>query len=160
MILFNNSTKYDNINNRANYARVKSLLNEIKKNKNFELQILLGASAILSRFGELGFYVKNGCLGFSPDILNPSEFITETQSFDYYDVKGQKQNIPVSPGSLAFTICQVPIVYKSGAELGIIVEFNDGGTKNLKGKELDYETTQFIFKRLDKVKMIVVNVNK
>ena len=115
---------------------------------------------ILSRFGELGFYVKNGCLGFSPDILNPSEFITETQSFDYYDVKGQKQNIPVSPGSLAFTICQVPIVYKSGAELGIIVEFNDGGTKNLKGKELDYETTQFIFKRLDKVKMIVVNVNK
>ena len=115
---------------------------------------------ILSRFGELGFYVKNGCLGFSPDILNPSEFITKTQSFDYYDVKGQKQNIPVSAGSLVFTICQVPIVYKSGAELGIIVEFNDGGTKNLKGKELDYETTQFIFKRLDKVKMIVVNVNK
>ena len=115
---------------------------------------------ILSRFGELGFYVKNGCLGFSPDILNPSEFITKTQSFDYYDVKGQKQNIPVSAGSLVFTICQVPIVYKSGAELGIIIEFNDGGTKNLKGKELDYETTQFIFKRLDKVKMIVVNVNK
>jgi hypothetical protein len=115
---------------------------------------------ILSRFGELGFYVKNGCLGFSPDILNPSEFITKTQSFYYYDVKGQKQNIPVSTGSLVFTICQVPIVYKSGAELGIIVEFNDGGTKNLKGKELDYETTQFIFKRLDKVKMIIVNVNK
>ena len=115
---------------------------------------------ILSRFGELGFYVKNGCLGFSPDILNPSEFITKTQSFDYYDVKGQKQNIAVSAGSLVFTICQVPIVYKSGAELGIIVEFNDGGTKNLKGKELDYETTRFIFKRLDKVKMIVVNVNK
>ena len=115
---------------------------------------------ILSRFGELGFYVKNGCLGFSPDILNPSEFITKTQSFDYYDVKGQKQNIPVSAGSLVFTICQVPIVYKSGAELGIIIEFNDGGTKNLKGKELDYETTQFIFKRLDKVKMVVVNVNK
>jgi hypothetical protein len=115
---------------------------------------------ILSRFGELGFYVKNGCLGFSPDILNPSEFITKTQSFDYYDVKGQKQNIPVSAGSLVFTICQVPIVYRSGAELGIIIEFNDGGTKNLKGKELDYETTQFIFKRLDKVKMIVVNVNK
>ena len=115
---------------------------------------------ILSRFGELGFYVKNGCLGFSPDILNPSEFITKTQSFDYYDVKGQKQNIPVSAGSLVFTICQVPIVYSSGTELGIIVEFNDGGTKHLKGKELDYETTQFIFKRLDKVKMIVVNVNK
>jgi|TARA_B110000483_G_C18175514_1_gene534947 UDP-hydrolysing UDP-N-acetyl-D-glucosamine 2-epimerase len=46
------------INNRANYARVKSLLSEIKKNKNFELQILLGASAILSRFGELNNILK------------------------------------------------------------------------------------------------------
>ena len=41
------------INNRANYARIKSLLVEIQKDKNFELGIILGASAILSRFGEL-----------------------------------------------------------------------------------------------------------
>tara|TARA_B100000989_G_scaffold145077_1_gene108127 strand:- start:49924 stop:51093 length:1170 start_codon:yes stop_codon:yes gene_type:complete len=46
------------INNRANYARVKSLLIEIKRNKKFELQILLGASAILSRFGELDRILK------------------------------------------------------------------------------------------------------
>ncbi len=46
------------INNRANYARVKSLLYEIKKSKNFELKILLGASAVLSRFGELDKILK------------------------------------------------------------------------------------------------------
>ncbi len=46
------------INNRANYARIKTLLLEIKKNKNFELQILLGASAILGRFGELDNILK------------------------------------------------------------------------------------------------------
>ena len=46
------------INNRANYARVKTLLLEIKKNKNFELKIVLGASAILSRFGELDNILK------------------------------------------------------------------------------------------------------
>ncbi len=46
------------INNRANYARIKTLLLEIKKNKKFELQILLGASAILSRFGELDNILK------------------------------------------------------------------------------------------------------
>ena len=46
------------INNRANYARIKTLLLEIKKNKKFELQILLGASAILSRFGELDHILK------------------------------------------------------------------------------------------------------
>ncbi len=46
------------INNRANYARIKTLLNEIRKNKNFELQILLGASAILSRFGQLDHILR------------------------------------------------------------------------------------------------------
>ena len=46
------------INNRANYARVKTLLLEIKKNKNFELKIILGASAILGRFGELDNILK------------------------------------------------------------------------------------------------------
>ena len=53
------------INNRANYARIKTLLNEIKKNKNFELQILLGASAILSRFGQLDHILrKDGFYNF------------------------------------------------------------------------------------------------
>jgi hypothetical protein len=115
---------------------------------------------ILSRFGELGFYVKNGCLGFSPDILKPSEFLSETQSFDYYNVRGEKQNISISPGSLVFTICQVPVVYKLGSELGISVEFTDGKTNNIKGKVLNYEITQTIFKRSDKVEKIIVHLNK
>ncbi len=115
---------------------------------------------ILSRFGELGFYVKNGCLGFSPDILKPSEFLSETQSFHFYNVRGEKQNISISPGSLVFTICQVPVVYKLGSELGISVEYTDGKTNNIKGKVLDYETTQTIFKRSNKVEKIIVHVNK
>jgi hypothetical protein len=115
---------------------------------------------ILSRFGELGFYVNNGCLGFSPDILKPSEFLSETQSFDYYNVRGEKQNISVNPGSLVFTICQVPVVYKIGSEPGISVKLTDGSAHNIKGKILDHETTQTIFKRSDRVEMIIVHVNK
>jgi UDP-N-acetylglucosamine 2-epimerase len=49
------------INNRANYARIKSLLIEIKKSSKFELQILLGASALLTRFGMLDkILIKDG----------------------------------------------------------------------------------------------------
>ena len=49
------------INNRANYARIKSALIAIKKNKKLELQIVLGSSAILDRYGSVftfwrGFY--------------------------------------------------------------------------------------------------------
>ena len=46
------------INNRANYARIKSVLVEIKKNKKLDLQIVLGSSAILQRYGEVSEIIK------------------------------------------------------------------------------------------------------
>ena len=46
------------INNRANYARIKTLLFKIKRNPNLDLQLLIGASAILSRFGEVDKIIK------------------------------------------------------------------------------------------------------
>lgn len=39
------------INNRANYARCKSLLVELKKDKRFELSIIAGASTLLDKYG-------------------------------------------------------------------------------------------------------------
>ena len=47
------------VNNRANYARIKSLLIEIDKIKKFDLNILLGASAILTRFGNVDKIIKS-----------------------------------------------------------------------------------------------------
>ena len=35
------------INNRANYARIKSVIENLKKKKNVDLKIILGVSAIL-----------------------------------------------------------------------------------------------------------------
>ncbi len=41
------------VNSRANYARIKTLLYKIKKSKKLKLQLILGASGALSRFGDL-----------------------------------------------------------------------------------------------------------
>ena len=41
------------VNSRANYARIKSLIHQIKKNKRFDLQIVLGSSAILDIYGDV-----------------------------------------------------------------------------------------------------------
>ena len=41
------------VNSRANYARIKSLLVAIKKSKKLELQLILGASSIIDRFGNI-----------------------------------------------------------------------------------------------------------
>jgi UDP-hydrolysing UDP-N-acetyl-D-glucosamine 2-epimerase len=54
-VILNNKTKKICVvvNSRANYARVKSLLTEIIKNKKLKLILVLGASATLYRFGEV-----------------------------------------------------------------------------------------------------------
>lgn len=41
------------VNSRANYARIKSLLTAIKKSKKLELQLILGASSLMDRFGSI-----------------------------------------------------------------------------------------------------------
>ena len=46
------------INNRANYARIKSVLIAIKKNNKLELQIVLGSSAVLTRYGAVSDIIK------------------------------------------------------------------------------------------------------
>ena len=46
------------INNRANYARIKSALFAMKKNNKIELQIILGSSAILDRYGAVSNIIK------------------------------------------------------------------------------------------------------
>jgi UDP-hydrolysing UDP-N-acetyl-D-glucosamine 2-epimerase len=55
------------ISNRANYSSIKSVMLEIKRNPKLELQLILGSSAILDRFGS----VKNDIIkdGFKPDFL-------------------------------------------------------------------------------------------
>jgi UDP-hydrolysing UDP-N-acetyl-D-glucosamine 2-epimerase len=54
---------------RANYARIKSVLKELKKIKKINLQIILGGSAVLDRFGNL------------EDILKKDKFKVNERSF-------------------------------------------------------------------------------
>ena len=53
------------INNRANYARIKSVLTGIKNHKNLQLQLILESSAILPRYGEVNRIIKKE--GFKVD---------------------------------------------------------------------------------------------
>lgn len=52
------------VNSRANYARIKSLLLEIKKSRKLKLQLVVGASALLYRFGKVIDIIRKD--GFSP----------------------------------------------------------------------------------------------
>ena len=64
---------------------------------------------ILSRFGELGVYVKDGVLGFKPTILRKEEFLNEPKTFTYTDVNQQRRMLQLSKDSLSFTYCQTEL---------------------------------------------------
>ena len=55
------------IHNRANYARIKSVMNAIKKRENLKLQVILGSSSILSRFGNVRKIIESD--GFEIDAI-------------------------------------------------------------------------------------------
>ena len=71
---------------------------------------------ILSRFGELGLRVREASLYFDLSLLRRNEFPAEPGSFRYLDVRGHWQELELPKNSLAFTWCQVPVVYQLSNE--------------------------------------------
>ncbi len=101
----------------------------------------------LSRFGELGIIVHDGKIRFNMALLKKDEFLQTAQTFEYYDIQNQKHQLPLEPGMLAFTICQVPIVLVQAAEDKILISKNDGSEIEVKGLELDAASSKSIFAR-------------
>lgn len=113
---------------------------------------------LLSRFGELGVVVKKGSLCFAPYLLKREEFMASPQQFEYLDRQAEKKKLSLPAKSLAFTCCQVPIVYKLGDKAGIVVHFKDGRSAELEEQCLDGKTSQEVFERTGEVVKITVQI--
>ena len=82
---------------------------------------------ILTRFGELGVRIQEGLVGFDPVLLRRSEFLTQPGTYRCFDLAGASQAIEVPAGTLAFTYCQVPVVYSlSRGDAWVRVTMDDG----------------------------------
>ena len=68
--------------------------------------------AILTRFGELGVAVDDGCLTFGPQLLHPAEFFPTGTSFRYYNAAGEACRWDLPSDSLGFTLFDIPIAYQ------------------------------------------------
>jgi hypothetical protein len=102
---------------------------------------------ILSRMGELGVKVVDGCLQFQPTLLRRSEFLLESRTFDYVNLKGEPQQLALPAGSLAFTYCQVPVVYHLSQEDALTVHRHEGAPIQRAQPTLDLATSQALFRR-------------
>ena len=111
---------------------------------------------LLCRFGELGVRVSEGQLHFDRALLNPDEFLAEAAHFDYIDVNQQWQSLALPAGSLAYTICQVPVVQKRGDSPSIEVHMADGSIQNIVGLTLDQALSRTIFRRTHEVTQLTV----
>ncbi|WP_415181154.1 hypothetical protein, partial [Nonlabens sp.] len=115
---------------------------------------------ILSRFGELGIVVFDGVLSFKPSLLRKQEFLAKDQGFNYIDVGRNKQTLPVSAGSLAFTYCQVPVIYTKSLQESVLVVFKDGEEKTFEQLKLDKTTSEKLFQRTGEINHIIVKLIK
>jgi hypothetical protein len=113
---------------------------------------------ILSRFGELGIFVKNGCLEFNPCLLRKDEFLKEAKSFDYVAVDFQHQSLKLKENTLAFTYCQIPVIYKISNQKTIEVHYKDGNSTTAASLMLDHETSQQVFGRTGTINHIEVHI--
>ena len=113
---------------------------------------------ILSRFGELGIFVKNGCLEFNPCLLRKDEFLKEAKSFDYVTVDFQHQSLELHENTLAFTYCQIPVIYKTATQKTIEVHYKDGSSTKAESLLLDKERSLQVFGRTGTINHIEVHI--
>ena len=114
---------------------------------------------VISRFGELGVFVKYGKLYFNPCLLRKEEFISKETTFEYLSLFNGSQNIVIPVNSLAFTYCQVPIIYHISDKNWMEITFKDGTSCQIDSLVVDQKTSEKIFKRTGDVVQIKAHVN-
>ena len=115
---------------------------------------------VLSRFGELGLRVADGAVRFDPRLLRAREFSSVARRFRFLDVDGQWQELTVPASGLAFTWCQVPIVYRLRAEgrPALVITRPDGRTEDLPQLSLPAELSAEIFRRSGEIRQISLDI--
>jgi hypothetical protein len=114
---------------------------------------------ILCRWGELGIRVIDGRIAIDPVLLRSSEFGSRARTFDYIDLDGTLQTIDVEPGSLAFTYCQTPFVYRRSPSAAIRIVRKDGSIASMEGRTIDRATSAAIFMRTGAISRVEVELS-
>ncbi|MCM2302666.1 MAG: hypothetical protein NDI80_08585 [Flavobacteriaceae bacterium] len=113
---------------------------------------------ILTRMAELGVFVENGCIHFNPSLLRKNEFLSDDSEFSFYDIQNNHIKLSLPKGSLAFTYCQIPIIYKKSDYSGIAIYFDKDTPIIEENLVLNQTISKSIFERSGVVKKIEVAI--
>ena len=113
---------------------------------------------IITRMGELGCTINNGNLIFNPKLLKTSEFLTKSATFSYVNINQKMCEFDLSQNQLAFTYCQVPIVYElKDIKQRISILYTDNEIEIINGDSINKEISSEIFSRSGKIKEVKVS---
>lgn len=111
---------------------------------------------VISRLFELGIQVKNGELNFNTSLINPEEIFSANSEFEFFTLKGEPLTLQLKKAQLAFTFCQVPIIYTVSKENKIVISFENGNSEIIDGHNIGKEHSYQIFKRNGTIKRLDV----
>ncbi len=116
---------------------------------------------VLTRFAELGIRVLDGRVSFRPALLRIREFAEHARLFQYLDIDNNWQTLDLSGPCLAFTWCQVPIVYRLGDSdaSDLVVEFDDGSYRNCPDLSLPAEQSADLFARNGRIRRMTATLD-
>ena len=113
---------------------------------------------VLTRFGELGVRVDAGQVTFEPRLLRAREFVREARKFRFLDVDSNWQEIDVPADGLAFTWCQVPVVYElhDDTNPSLTLLRDDGEKQTLAQLALPAAQSSELFQRSGQIRQLTV----
>ncbi len=115
---------------------------------------------ILCRLGELGVFVIEGTISFNPCLLRKNEFINQPTSFEFIDVHNKKKQINLENNSLAFTLCQVPVVYEISDHDELTIKYSDNDSVDIDSLHLDHSISKEIFERTGRIDQLLVRIEE
>jgi len=115
---------------------------------------------ILTRLFELGIVIENGTIAFRSLLFRQQELLKSQSYFDYIDTHGETCQLELPVGSLAFCLCQVPVLIREGVETKIEVEYSDQSIEKIIGSRLGKGVSQNIFSRNGNVRYITIYFNR
>ena len=115
---------------------------------------------ILTRMGELGVKVSEGKISFDPKILKRKEFITTEKQVTFIATDENEQQLTIGKDNLAFTVCQVPVIYTIDNSNFITVEYKNGTTEVVKTHVLNAEISKKIFERSGDIAYLKVGLTE
>ncbi|MYA82086.1 MAG: hypothetical protein F4155_08405 [Acidimicrobiales bacterium] len=111
---------------------------------------------ILLRWGELGVQVRNGRVRFRPVLLDADEFLQAPKSWAPLGPDDQQSQL--SAGTLGFTYCGVPVIYRLAEGRPSLVVTAGDGASVVAGDELDADMSELLFSRSGAITSIEASV--